>query len=108
MSAFWWIGSAGLLAIEGSYMPQIARLHRLKQADELSYFFPGLNFAGRILALTYSVLEHQSVFTIGFIVGAALRLTLLGQVSWYRARARRLRAPPPSPLLELDAVRTQS
>ena len=90
-----WIGSVGILAIECSYIPQIARLFRLKRAEELSLFFPGLNLAGRLFALTYSVLTKDQVFTVGFLVGALLRLTLLLQVAWYRrVEARRAAAAP--------------
>jgi uncharacterized protein with PQ loop repeat len=85
-----WLGTAGILAIEGSYFPQIARLYRLKRAEEVSLFFPALNLLGRLLALGYSVLTSEHVFTIGFLVGAVLRLTLLLQVAWYRrGEARR-------------------
>ena len=79
-----WIGMAGVLAIEGSYVPQIVRLFRLKRADELSLFFPALNLAGRLLALSYSLLVRDQVFTVGFLLGALLRLTLLIQVIVYR------------------------
>jgi lipid-A-disaccharide synthase-like uncharacterized protein len=85
----WLIGAVGLVAIEGSYLPQIFRLFRMKRADEISYLFPALNLAGRILALAYSLSVGNSVFTVGFLAGAALRLTLLAQVAWYRSRSRR-------------------
>ena len=84
MTPLWWLGSAGFLAIEASYVPQIARLHRLKRAEEVSYLFPSLNALGRILALTYSLSEHDDVFVSGFLLGIALRAILLGQVFWYR------------------------
>jgi uncharacterized protein with PQ loop repeat len=87
-----WIGTAGIVAIEGSYFPQIVRLFRLKRADEISVFFPGLNLAGRLLALTYSILVHDQVFVLGFLFGALLRLTLLTQVAWYRYVASRAKA----------------
>jgi uncharacterized protein with PQ loop repeat len=81
-----WVGTAGVLAIEGSYLPQILRLFRLKRAEELSLFFPGLNFIGRLLALTYALVTRDHVFTAGFFLGALLRLTLLAQVAWYRRK----------------------
>jgi len=84
MTPFWWMGSAGFLAIEASYVPQIARLHRLKRAEEVSFFFPALNVLGRVLALVYALGQHESVFVSGFVMGIALRLVLLGQVAWYR------------------------
>lgn len=84
LPSLWWLGSLGLVAIEASYVPQITRLARLKRADEVSYFFPGLNAGGRVLALVYSVASHQHVFVAGFVLGIALRAILLGQVAWYR------------------------
>jgi uncharacterized protein with PQ loop repeat len=84
MHSLWWIGSAGIIAIEASYLPQIARLHRRKHADDVSIFFPALNVAGRVLALVYSLVTHDRVFIAGFMVGILLRLVLLSQVAWYR------------------------
>jgi hypothetical protein len=81
------LGALGMLAIEASYVPQIARLHRLKHADDVSYLFPALNASGRLLALAYAVASHNQVFVGGFILGIALRLVLLGQVTWYRRRS---------------------
>jgi lipid-A-disaccharide synthase-like uncharacterized protein len=94
MTPFWWMGTLGIAAIEVSYLPQIARLYRMKRADELSLFFPSLNLVGRLLALSYALLSHEPVFIFGFLVGAALRATLLVQVAWYRRLApRRILVP---------------
>jgi hypothetical protein len=90
------LGAVGMFAIELSYVPQIVRLARLKRADDVSYFFPALNFGGRICALVYSLAMGSSIFGIGFFVGATLRLTLLVQVMWYR-RSRAPLVPSPSP-----------
>jgi lipid-A-disaccharide synthase-like uncharacterized protein len=98
-----WIGTAGILAIEGSYLPQIVRLFRLKRAEEISLLFPALNLAGRLLALTYSLLRADQVFTLGFLFGAMLRLTLLLQVAWYRRLANG--AAPIRPILRSEGVR---
>ncbi len=84
-----WVGSLGLLAIEGSYVPQILRLHRLKRSDELSYFFPALNAVGRCLALAFAVSQGQHVFVAGFLLGILLRLTLLVQIALYRKQQPR-------------------
>jgi lipid-A-disaccharide synthase-like uncharacterized protein len=97
MISIQWVGTAGILAIEGSYVPQITRLYRLKRADEISLFFPGLNLAGRLLALAYSVVVGDHVFVLGFLLGALLRATLLLQVAWYRRVASR--AEPFRPLV---------
>ena len=78
MTSFWWLGSAGIAAIEGSYVPQILRLFRLKRAEEVSYLFPLLNAGGRVLALLYALSHGESVFVGGFFLGIVLRLVLLG------------------------------
>ena len=88
MAFSWLLGSAGLIAMEVSYLPQIARLFRLKRADELSYSFPALNLAGRLCAFAYSVAVGNNIFTVGFFVGSVLRLTLLVQIMMYRRRPR--------------------
>jgi lipid-A-disaccharide synthase-like uncharacterized protein len=88
-----WIGTVGIVAIEASYLPQIIRLFRLKRAQELSLFFPGLNLAGRLLALTYSALTGDHVFVVGFLFGSLLRFTLLLQVGWYRRASVRVVTP---------------
>lgn len=85
----WLLGSVGLLAIEGSYLPQIARLYRLKRSEDVSLFFPGLNLLGRVCALVYSASKGEHVFVAGLFLGIALRAVLLAQVLWYRRRARR-------------------
>jgi hypothetical protein len=87
MGALWLVGAAGIVAIEGSYVPQILRLHRLKRSDELSYFFPSLNAVGRLMALIFSVAQGQQVFVGGFLLGILLRLTLLVQIAIYRRPA---------------------
>lgn len=85
----WLLGSVGLLAIEGSYLPQIARLYRLKRSEDVSLFFPALNLLGRVFALVYSASKGEHVFVAGLLLGIALRAALLAQVLWYRLRARR-------------------
>jgi lipid-A-disaccharide synthase-like uncharacterized protein len=101
----WWvIGTAGLLAIEASYVPQIVRLGRLRRADDVSLLFPALNATGRVLALTYSILSSQPVFIAGFVVGLLLRTTLLSQVIWYRYLRPRVRAVPVEAAVESGAA----
>jgi hypothetical protein len=84
MSPLSLLGYAAIAAIEVSYLPQLARLHRLKHADDVSFFFPALNFAGRAMALAYSTASGEPVFTVGFTVGLAVRGAFLLQVLWYR------------------------
>ena len=94
----WIIGTLGLAAIELSYVPQVMRLAQRKRADDVSALFPALNLAGRVCAMTYAFSRGDGVFTIGFIVGAVLRATLLTQVLYYRqkrgSQPQRTLAPP--------------
>lgn len=83
------IGAAGIWCIEASYLPQISRLYKRKDADDISLFFPGLNMIGRLLAMSYAMHTGQQVFAFGFMLGIALRGTLFMQVVYYRwLRAR--------------------
>lgn len=100
----WWVGAAGLVAMELSYLPQIVRLFRLRRADEVSVFFPALNVFGRLLALTYSYAKGEHVFTIGFLVGVVLRSTLLLQVVYYRWLSREARARRDESARSLDVL----
>jgi lipid-A-disaccharide synthase-like uncharacterized protein len=80
----WLLGTAGMVAMELSYVPQLVRLYRLKRAEEVSYLFAALNVVGRLIALAYSLLKGDPVFIGGFLVGTLLRGTLLVEVVWYR------------------------
>ena len=88
--SFWTLlGSLGIWCIEASYVPQIFRLWRLKDAEDISLFFPGLNVIGRTMAFAYAIHLGQAVLIVGFLAGMCLRSTLLVQVVWYRwLRAR--------------------
>ena len=88
-SAAWLVGLVGLVLIEGSYVPQLWRLSRVKNADGLSLMFPAMNLFGRLLAFGFAMSQHQAVFSVGFAVGMLLRLTLLLQIAWYRRLANR-------------------
>jgi lipid-A-disaccharide synthase-like uncharacterized protein len=83
------LGTVAILCIEGSYVPQIVRLFRLKHAEDVSVFFPSLNLFGRGLAVVYSLGQHQTVFVAGFALGMLLRAILLTQVVYYRWQHRR-------------------
>lgn len=78
------LGTAGIWCIELSYLPQIARLHRRKDAEDISLFFPGLNMLGRLMAMLYAMHISEQVFAFGFMVGLIMRGTLLTQVIYYR------------------------
>jgi len=88
------LGTLGMVAIEGSYLPQIARLFRLKRAEDVSVLFPSLNLFGRALVVAYSLTQGQSVFVLGFTVGILLRGVLLSQVVYYRWQQRRTHPDP--------------
>ncbi len=95
------IGALGIVAIEASYLPQIARLFQRKHADDISPFFPGLNLLGRVLAFLYAIHLGETVFIGGFMLGIVFRSTFLAQVLYYRndrpwlrrVLGRRLRKP---------------
>jgi lipid-A-disaccharide synthase-like uncharacterized protein len=82
----WILGTAGIVAMESSYLPQIVRLYRRKRAHDMSAFFPALNVFGRLLALGYSVVRNDHVFVWGFLFGMMVRALLLGQVVLYKWR----------------------
>ena len=86
------LGVCGLYLVEASYLPQLWRLYRLKEAHEFSFLFPGLNITGRLFGVVYSASQGQLVITWFFVVGIVLRSVLLGQVCYYRARTRRIHA----------------
>jgi uncharacterized protein with PQ loop repeat len=92
-----WLGTLGVIAVETSYVPQILRLRKLQQAEELSLFFPVLNLAGRVLALVYALLNHESVFSRGLMLGIILRAIFFAQVVYYRCRSS-----PRQPLASLS------
>ena len=85
----WIWGTLGILAIEGSYVPQLARVFRLKSADDVSFLFPALNLGGRLFALVYAASKGENAFSAGLLVGILLRGAFLLQVLWYR----KMRAP---------------
>lgn len=78
------LGTLGLVLVEVSYLPQIFRLWRLKEANDMSLLFPGLNLCGRLLAMAYALHIEQAVFSAAFFAGALLRATLFAQVFHYR------------------------
>jgi lipid-A-disaccharide synthase-like uncharacterized protein len=81
---YWMIGSLAIVAMEASYLPQIYRLARRRTADDVSVVFPAMNVLGRLLAVAYALTRGDSVFVFGFMIGIALRGTLLVQVAYYR------------------------
>ena len=78
----------GCAAVETCYLPQLARLHRLKDAEEISLLFPTMNVAGRLVTVVCLAHLGQSIFAFWISVGLALRLSFLVQVIYYRLRRR--------------------
>ena len=77
---------AAFVLIEFSYMPQIVRLFRMKEAHEFHFLYPLLNLLGRILGLVTGIATHRQDISLGFAMGILVRLTLLCQVIYYRSR----------------------
>ena len=80
------VSVAAFVLIEFSYMPQIIRLHRMKEAHEFHLLYPLLNLLGRILGLIAGIATHRQDISVGFAMGILVRLTLLWQVLYYRSR----------------------
>lgn len=90
------LGALAMLMIEVSYLPQILKLYRIKNADDFSIMFPLLNAGGRGLGVVYTGLNGDLVIALGFVLGILLRLTLLVQV-WYYRRLKQQAAAPSFP-----------
>lgn len=86
-----WLGVIGMWMIEGSYIPQLIRLYRIKDAEDFSPWFPLMNFMGRLCAVIYTVHRGDWVLAFGFLMGMGLRAILLGQVLHYKRRTRLMR-----------------
>ncbi|HET6386764.1 MAG TPA: PQ-loop repeat-containing protein [Armatimonadota bacterium] len=85
------ISLAGLICVEISYLPQIVRLYRVKEAHEFHILYPMLNILGRVLVLAGGLALHRIDIEVGMFVGIVVRFTLLGQVWYYHAREARHR-----------------
>ena|SRR5688572_1144388 len=78
------LGTLGIVLIEASYVPQIARLVQRKEANDVALLFPGLNFSGRVLALIYAVAVDEPIFSVGLTFGVGVRFMFLVFVVHYR------------------------
>lgn len=83
-----WVAVLALWLMEASYLPQLIRLYRVKEAEEFALLFPILNVTGRFLVMLYSHSRGEDVLALGFLGGLTLRVTLLLQVLYYRWRRR--------------------
>jgi len=80
----------GCAAVETCYVPQLARLYRLKDAEEISLIFPTLNVIGRTITVLCLAHAGQRIFAFWITIGLALRASFLIQVIYYRVRRRLL------------------
>jgi len=78
----------GCAAVETCYVPQLARLYALKDAEEISLIFPMLNVFGRTITLLCLAHAGQNIFAFWIAIGLILRLSFLAQVIYYRLRRR--------------------
>ena len=80
----------GCAAVETCYLPQLARLYRLKESEEISLIFPTLNVLGRVTTVLCLAHLGQHIFAFWITIGLLLRSSFLGQVIYYRWRRRML------------------
>jgi len=80
------MATLSMLMIEGSYLPQVYKLYKTKQAKDFNLLFPLLNAGGRLLAMMYTLSRGEWVLAIGFLFGLTIRFILLGQVLYYQER----------------------
>jgi hypothetical protein len=72
--------------IEGSYVSQVVKLYRTKQASDFNILFPLLNASGRLLVVMYTISKSEVILAVGFLFGLGIRFVLLGQVLYYQKR----------------------
>jgi uncharacterized protein with PQ loop repeat len=80
----------GCAAVETCYLPQLVRLYRLKESEEISLVFPALNVLGRLTTVLCLAHLGQNIFAFWIAIGLLLRSSFLGQVIYYRRRRRML------------------
>ena len=80
----------GCAAVETCYVPQLARLYKLKDAEEISLIFPTLNVMGRLITVLCLAHAGQVIFAFWVTIGLLLRSSFLAQVIYYRCRRRLL------------------
>ena len=80
------VAVAATVIIELAYLPQLARLVKLKEANAISLLFPALSVVGRVLAIAYMVHRGENIFATGICVGVLLRGSFLGLVAYYKWR----------------------
>ncbi|MER3474878.1 MAG: hypothetical protein C4335_12845 [Armatimonadota bacterium] len=61
-----WVAVLAMWLMEGSYLPQLIRLYRVKEAEEFALLFPLLNVTGRFLVMLYSHARGEDVLALGF------------------------------------------
>lgn len=76
--------------VEFSYIPQLARLYRMKHSHEISVWLPAFNLAGRAVNVALTWYAGMPFFSLAVACGFALRATFFGQVLYYRWKVTRL------------------
>jgi uncharacterized protein with PQ loop repeat len=83
------IAGLGMWLMELSYVPQLYRMWKIKDARGISVLFPALNVVGRFLAMLYTWHAGELVLATGFLVGWTLRVSFLAQIVYYRVQAEK-------------------
>jgi hypothetical protein len=78
------LGTLGIVLIEASYFPQLARLYQRKDAGDVATLFPALNVSGRAAALGYAVAIGEPIFSFGLLIGVGVRCAFLIMVVHYK------------------------
>jgi uncharacterized protein with PQ loop repeat len=92
----------GCAAVETCYLPQLARLYRMKESEEISLIFPTLNVLGRTATVLCLAHLGQSIFAFWITIGLLLRSSFLFQVIYYRWRRGGLERLQQSPCHRLQ------
>jgi uncharacterized protein with PQ loop repeat len=80
------IAGVGMWLMELSYVPQLFRMWKIKDARGISVLFPSLNIVGRFLAMLYTWHAGELVLATGFMVGWTLRVMFLSQIVYYQQK----------------------
>ena len=79
-----------VVLVELAPIPQMVRLQRKREADQVSVTFLALLAFGRFLAIPSAFASGAVVLGWGFVAGAALRMVLTFQTWHFQRRARQL------------------
>ncbi|MBI5525442.1 MAG: hypothetical protein HY897_03840 [Deltaproteobacteria bacterium] len=80
----------GPALVEFSYIPQLARLYRMKHSHEISVWLPAFNLTGRAVNVALTWYAGLPFFSLAVACGFVLRAAFFGQVIYYRWKVVRL------------------